>query len=51
MRYKVIFTKTLNGIIRTSAGYYKDEADWKSRNNTFKFIKMSKISEKIKEEN
>ena len=48
MRYKVRFKKIPSGIERTSHGYYEDEDDWKSRNSTYIFIRLTSIQEKIK---
>lgn len=47
-RYKVFFKKKPDGIKRTSYGYYVDEEDWKSRNSTYIFIKLTNIAEKVK---
>lgn len=42
---KVRFQKIPNGNIFLSHGYYVDEADWKSRNNTYTTVEFTKITE------
>lgn len=44
---KVKFRKKLNGKIFLSAGYYVDQADWDSRNNTYVIEEWTKITKPI----
>ena len=46
--YKVIFSKKENGRTYTSAGYYKDAADFKERNPTMFFDRMTGTKKKPK---
>ena len=44
---KVIFKKLENGIEYASEGYYTDEADFKERNHTLFFVKMTNRTKPI----
>ena len=50
MKYKVKFYRKDSTKEDTSYGYYKDEEDFKRRNPTLKFSRMTNIKEKTKEE-
>ena len=45
---KVKFRKIMpNGKIFLSHGYYKDQADWDSRNNNHKIVEWTKITKPL----
>ena len=39
---KVVFKKNVNGKTHTSAGYYDSEEDFKERNTTMIFVRLTK---------